>query len=102
MAWIRHAFATVKYVFVSAADETKLAQVLELASRMLNFLREHGQATRSQISSTCFRGKVPKTMIDACLEHLLASTPSKITVQWGERADGAPGVPLRIYQLAAG
>jgi len=101
MAWIRHASATVKYVFVSAADETKLAQVLELSGRVLKFLREHGQATRSQISSACFRGKVPKTMIDACLEHLLASTPPKITVQWGERADGAPGAPLRIYRLAA-
>ena len=76
--------------------------MLELAGRVLSFLREHGQATRSQIRSACFRGKVPKTMIDAGLEHLLASTPPKITVQWGERADGAPGAPLRIYRLAAG
>jgi hypothetical protein len=33
---------------------------------------------------------------------VLASTPPKITVQWGERADGAPGAPLRVYRLAAG
>ncbi len=68
----------------------------------LAFLRERGQATRSQISAECFRGKVPKARIDASLEHLLVSTPPKITVQWGERADGAPGAPLRVYRLAAG
>jgi len=29
----------------------------------------------------------------------LASTSPKITVQWGERADGGPGAPLRVYRL---
>ncbi len=102
MAWIRHATASVRFVFVSAAEEAKLVQVLELLNRVLAFLRERGQATRSQISAECFRGKVPKARIDASLEHLLASTPPKITVQRGERADGAPGAPLRVYRLAAG
>lgn len=102
MAWIRHATASARFVFVSAAEEAKQAQVRELSNRVLAFLRERGQATRSQISAECFRGKVPKARIDACLEHLLASTPPKITVQWGERADGAPGAPLRMYRLAAG
>lgn len=101
-AWIRHATASVRYVFVSAAEDARLAQVLELANRVLTFLRERGQATRSQISTECFRGKVSKARIDASLEHLLASTPPKITVQWGERADGAPGAPLRLYRLATG
>ena len=101
MAWIRHATASVRFVFVSAAEEAKQAQVRELSNRVLAFLRERGQATRSQISAECFRGKVLKARIDACLEHLLASTPPKITVQWGERADGAPGAPLRVYRLVA-
>ncbi|MEW6558702.1 MAG: hypothetical protein ACOY3P_19735 [Planctomycetota bacterium] len=101
MAWIRHATASVRFVFVSAAEDAKLAQVLELANRVLAFLHERGLATRSQISAECFRGKVPKVRIDASLEHLLASTPPKVTVQWGERADGAPGAPLRVYRLAA-
>ena len=99
MAWIRHATASVRFVFVSAAEEAKLAQVLELSSRVLAFLRERGQATRSQISTECFKGKVPKARLDASLEHLLTATPPKITVQWGERADGAPGAPLRVYRL---
>jgi len=102
MAWVRHATASVRFVFVSAAEEAKLAQVLELSNRVLVFLRERGQATRSQISVECFRGKVPKARLDASLEQLLAATPPKISVQWGERADGAPGAPLRVYRLAAG
>jgi putative DNA primase/helicase len=102
MAWTRHATASVRFVFVSAAEEAKLAQVLELSNRVLAFLRERGQATRSQISAECFRGKVSKARIDASLEHLLSSTPPKITVQQDERADGAPGAPSRVYRLAAG
>ena len=101
MGWIRHATASARHVFVSAAEDAKLAQVLELSNRVLAFLRVRGQATRSQISADCFRGKVPKTMIDASLEHLLAVTPPKINVQWAERIDGAPGAPRRVYRLAS-
>lgn len=100
MAWMQFATASARYVFVSAADEAKLARALELSARVLTFLRERGQATRSQINSECFRGKVSKPMIDASLETLLASTPPKITVQTVERNDGAPGAPLRLYSLA--
>ena len=102
MAWIHHATASVRFVFVSAAEEAKLAQVQELSNRVLAFLRERGQATRSQISAECFRCRVSKARLDSSLEHLLAGTPPRITVQWGERADGAPGAPLRVYRLAAG
>ena len=100
MAWIRHATASVRFVFVSAAEEAKLAQVLDLSRRVLAFLREHGQATRSQISAECFRGKVPKARLDASLEQLLAATPPKITVQWVERPADAPGTPTRVYRPA--
>lgn len=98
MAWVRHATASIRFVFVSAADEAKLAQVMELTNRLLAFLRERGQATRSQISSECFRGKVPKALIDASLEHLLAATPSMISVQWVERPAHTPGTPTRMYR----
>lgn len=99
-AWIRYATASVRYVFVSAAEEAKLAKVLDLSSRVLNFLHERGQATRSQISAECFRGRVPKALIDASLEHLLACTPPKIGVQTFERPADAPGTPTRVYRLA--
>jgi hypothetical protein len=68
---------------------------------VLAFLRERRQATRSQISAECFRGKVPKAHIDACLEQLLGATPPKVNVQWVQRIDGSPGAPRRVYQLAS-
>ncbi|ATE62428.1 hypothetical protein CCZ27_02620 [Thauera sinica] len=100
MAWIRHATASVRFVFVSAAEEAKLAQVLELSNRVLVFLRKRGQATRSQISTECFKGKVPKARIDASLDHLLASTPPKISVQMIKRPADTPGTPTRVYRPA--
>ncbi len=100
MAWIRHATASVRFVFVGVTDEAKLAQVLKLANRVLAFLHERGQATRSQISTECFRGKVPKDRLDAGLEHLLSSTPPKITLQWVERPADTPGTPTRVYRPA--
>lgn len=77
MARIRLATASVRFVLVSAAEDARLVQVLELSNRVLVFLGEHGQATRSQISTECFRGKVPKARIDNSLEHLLSATPPK-------------------------
>lgn len=101
MAWIRHATASVRFVFVSAAEDARLSQVVDLSNRVLSFLHERGQATRSQISTECFRGKVPKSLIDDSLQCLLTSTPPKITVRQADRSDGAPGAPLRLYRLAA-
>ena len=101
MAWVRHATASVRFVFVSAAEEARLMRVQALSNCVLAFLRERGQATRSQINAECFRGKVSKARIDASLEHLLACTPPKITVQRVRRSDGAPGAPLRVYRLIA-
>ncbi len=101
MAWIRHATASVRHVFVSAAGEVKLAQMRERPNRVLAFLHGRGQATRSQISAECFRGKASKAQIDVSLEYLLASTPPRISVLSTERGDGAPGAPLRVYRLTA-
>ncbi len=100
MAWIRHATESVRFIFISAQEEAKLTHVLELANRALAFLHERGQATRSQISAECFRGKVPKARLDACLEHLLSGTPPKISVQRVQRHIDTPGTPTRVYRLA--
>jgi hypothetical protein len=100
MAWMRHATASVRYVFVSSAEEAKMMQTIARSEQLLSFLQARGQATRSQISSECFRGREPKAQIDASLDHLLAATPPKIRVESVSRAENAPGGPTRIYRLA--
>lgn len=99
MAWMRYATASVRYVFVSGAEEAKMAQTLELSNRVLTFLQERGKATRSEINAECFRGRVPKAQIDASLDQLLTATPPKICVQWVQRPVDTPGTPTRIYRL---
>jgi hypothetical protein len=99
MAWIRFATASVRYVFVSAAEETRMTRTIERSNRVLAFLRDRGQATRSEISAECFRGKESKAQIDASLDQLLAATPPRICVQTVQRAVDAPGSPTRMYRL---
>lgn len=98
MAWMQYTATSARYVFVSAAEDAKMAQALELSNQVLAFLYERGRATRSQISTECFKGKVPKAQIDASLEHLLACTPPKIGMQTVERPTDTPGTPTRVYR----
>lgn len=100
LAWIRHATASVQFIFVSAAEQADLVQVRRLSDRVVSFLRERGQATRSQISAECFKGKATKAQIDASLERLLSATPPKIFLQWIERPAHTPGPPTRVYRPA--
>ncbi|WP_445937952.1 hypothetical protein, partial [Pseudomonas sp.] len=44
MVWMRYSTASVRYVFVSAAEEAKMAQTIELANRVLAFLQARGKA----------------------------------------------------------
>ena len=100
MAWTQYATASVRYVFVSASEEVKLSQTIELSKRVLNFLQERGTATRSEITVTCFQRRVPKAKIDACLEHLLSATPPRIFVKSVPRPLGTPGTPTTTYSRA--
>lgn len=99
MAWMHYATATVRYVFVSAAEEAKMVQTINLSNKVLSFLQERGKATRSEISAECFKGRVQKMQIDACLDNLLEATPPKICVQIIQRSVDAPGSQTRVYRL---
>ncbi|WP_454259794.1 DUF3987 domain-containing protein [Pseudoxanthomonas mexicana] len=101
LGWIRHATASVRHVFATASDERRQAQVREHADRILVFLQERGQATRSQINAECFRGKIRSTELDASLGQLLGAAPPSIRVQTVPRQGGAPGAPCRIYHIAS-
>ncbi|MEN9356233.1 MAG: hypothetical protein RL695_404 [Pseudomonadota bacterium] len=58
MAWIQYIMASVRYVFVSAADDARMAHALELSNRVLAFLHDRGQATRSQIGVRIFIARI--------------------------------------------
>lgn len=97
MAWMQYATASVRYVFVSAAEEENMALARESSNQILDFLRERGKATRRELNVECFKGRAPKARIDAAIEHLLAATPPRISVQLIPRSQEAPGAPTTVY-----
>lgn len=100
MAWMRYTMASIRYVFVSSADEDRMSATRDLANQIMAFLTERGKATRSEISARCLKGRVTSVRIDAAIEHLLAATPPKVCVDWIARPRESPGAPTRIYRLA--
>lgn len=101
LAWVRYSVDSVKFIFASAADEADAAETDDAAQKIVSFLREHGQATRSGITKECFGGHASKGRIDAALDELLKSNPPIITVESVPRPKGSPGTPTKIYRLTA-
>ncbi len=99
MAWMQYVAASVRYVFVSAAEEDKIALSRKLSNQLFDFLRARGTATRSEINTECFAGRASKTQMDAAIEHLLTATPPKICLQLLNRPQETPGTPTRVYRL---
>ena len=98
LAWVRYSVESVKFIFASAADEVKVAEVKDTAQKIVEFLTAHNRVTRKQITVDCFGGHVNKTRIDAALEELLTCNPPHVTVH--EDRSG-PGRPTKFYELAA-
>jgi putative DNA primase/helicase len=97
-AWIRHAVASVRYVFVSAEECVRMARVVERADKILDFLRRRGSASRHVITVDCFNRHATKQQIDAAFDYLLGMTPAKIQVRTVERPKHSPGTPVTVYQ----
>lgn len=99
LAWVRYSGESVKFIFASAVDEDQAAQTHENAQRIVSFLQKKGSATRTQISSECFKSHAPKDAIDAALDELLTATPPLVEVETLPRPKGSPGTPTKVYRL---
>nr|WP_315232139.1 hypothetical protein [uncultured Albidiferax sp.] len=97
-AWIRHAVASVRYVFVGADEEAQAEKLTEMVRKLLEFLKQRGSATRREITVECFSRRETKLRIDAAVEHLLGMTPPRIYVQIIDRPLGTPGTPTTVYR----
>ena len=99
-AWLRHAVASVRYVFVSADEDAQLARVMATADQILEFLKQRGSVSRQEITVDCFNRHATKQQIDAAVEYLLGTTPARIQVQVVNRPKSSPGTPFTVYQMA--
>lgn len=98
MAWVRYWVDSVKFIFASAADEAEAAQTDETAKRIVDYLSSHDKATRSELTTDCFKGHTSKKRIDAALDELLKTNPPAIMVEEVPRPKGQPGTPTKIYR----
>ena len=101
MAWVRYWVDSVKFIFQSALDEVEAAAVTDTAERVIKYLREKGQATRTQLTRDCFVGHIGRVQLDKALDELLTATPPTIELEIVSRPKGEPGSPTKYYRLAA-
>lgn len=96
LAWVRYSVESVKFIFATAADEAKVAEVNDTARKIVEFIGQHKRVTRKQITRECFQGHTSKDRLDAALDELLASTPPRIVV---EEDRSQQGRPPKFYSL---
>jgi putative DNA primase/helicase len=101
MAWVRYWVDSVKFIFQSAMDEAGAATTTDTAQRIISHLAEHGQASRTELSKSCFNGHVSKASLDAALDELLTASPPVVEVQTVPRPKGQTGTPSKYYRLCA-
>ena len=98
LAWVRYWVDSVKFVFQSAVDEAGAAEVSETADKIVAYLAEREQATRTELSKGCFGGHVSKDKLDKALDELLTATPPAIEVDTIARQKGQPGSSTKYYK----
>ena len=101
MAWVRYWVDSVKFIFQSAIEEAGAAATTEAAQRIIAYLTERGQATRTELSKGCFGGHANKVTLDKVLDELLTASPPVIEVETVPRPKGQSGSPSKYYKLFA-
>jgi Protein of unknown function (DUF3987) len=99
MAWIRFSIESVKYIFSSESEQADADEISATAKTIVAYLRIHLKATRTQITSECFKGHLSKAMIDPAIAELLTSNPPQIKLTVIPRTKESPGTPTKIYEL---
>lgn len=69
LAWVRYWVDSVKFIFQSAMDEVGAAAVTDTGDKIVAYLNQHGQATRSELTKSCLGGHVSKDRIDKALDE---------------------------------
>ncbi len=97
-AWVMYWVDSVRYVFGEAADEASIAERQESADKLLAYLTQKGEATRTEITVECFNKHAPPGGLNAVIAELLNATPPRIETETRPRQKGTPGSPTTIYR----
>ena len=98
LAWVRYWVDSVKFIFATARDEARSEQTDDAAEKIMAFLTERGEATRTQIANECFKKRAAKGVMDAAIQELLTTAPPRIMVEVRSRGADRPGSATKIYR----
>lgn len=101
LAWVRYWVDSVKFIFQSALDEAGAAEVSDTGDKIVAYLNEHGQASRSELTKGCFKGHISKDKLDKALDELLTANPAVIEVESVPMPKGQLGKPTKYYRHRA-
>lgn len=99
-AWTRYWSDSVKYIFSSTKDDSCSDEISDLAEKIVKFLSNRVDASRTEITVGCFGGHVVKPKLDKALGLLMTCAPPRVVLNVVPRANG-PGSPTKRYRLAA-
>lgn len=85
LACVRFHRDSVRFIFNDAAGEVAARDSSEGAAKILDYLKQHGQTSRADLSKKCFSGHLSARRIDEALDNLLMNTPPAIEVLEGEK-----------------
>jgi len=97
LAWVRYWIESVRFIFQSASEEVQTAEVASAAQRIVEFLTNGREVTRTEITRDCFSGHVKKDVIDQALSNLLTAIPAQIEVTELPRPSGQSGTATKVY-----
>jgi hypothetical protein len=98
LAWVRYWVDSVKFIFATAREEARSDQTDDAAEKIMAFLDERGEVTRTQIMVDCFKRHATKDVVDAAIQELLTTAPPRIMVEVHKRKGDKPGSQTKVYR----
>jgi hypothetical protein len=98
MAWVRYWEESVAFIFATAQDEAKAEQTTTAAARIMDYLHQHEEVTRTQLANDCFKKRISKDVLDTAIHELLTATPPRLVLEQRQR-EGGKGSGTKFYKI---
>lgn len=97
-AWVTYWKESVRFVFADRAERRELAEVKDVAHKVIEALHKHGgEMDRKSILTGVLGGHVRASVLDDALKSLLMANPPRIALREEYRQDGRGGRPKKYY-----
>ncbi|WDU48701.1 DUF3987 domain-containing protein [Taylorella equigenitalis] len=94
--WIDYWTSSIEYLFETGKQQEELEKTIQLSNCIKDYLKDNGQATRTQISTDVFKKNLSKDYLDKALNFLLGTSPP--TVELIKTVINDSKKPSKIYK----